>query len=53
MKFDIGHMATTSPFTAVDSWDPISHHSGTHFDRNVGNFGLDVVFEGRLKSLAC
>ena len=23
----------------------LSDHSGTHFDRNVGNFALDVVFE--------
>ena len=23
-------MTTTSPFTAVDSMDPIFHHSGTH-----------------------
>ena len=48
-------MATKSPFTAVDSLDPIyytfthlhiSHISyTTHFDRNVGNFALDVVFE--------
>ena len=45
MKFDIGHMTTTSPFTAVDSLDPIFHPSGTHFDKNVGNFALDVVFE--------
>ena len=43
MKFDIGHMITTSSFTAVDSLDPIFHHSGTHFDQNVGNFALDVV----------
>ena len=45
MKFDIGHMTPTSPFTAVDSLDSIFHHSGTHFDWNVGNFALDVVFE--------
>ena len=38
-------MTTTSPFTAVDSLDQIFHHSGTHLDRNVGNFALDVVFE--------
>ena len=45
LKFDIGHVTTTSPFTAVDSMDPIFNHSGTHFDRDVGNFALDVVFE--------
>ena len=45
MKFNISHMTTSSPFTAVDFLDPIFHHSGTHFDRNVSNLALDVVFQ--------
>ena len=45
-------MTTTSPFTAVDSLDPIFHHWHT-FRPERWQFRVGCCLCGRLKSLAC
>ena len=41
MEFDLDHMTITSTFAAIDSLEPILHHSLTH----IGNFEFDILPE--------
>ena len=45
MEFDLDHMTTASTYAAIDSLEPLLHHSLTHIGRNVGNFAFDILLE--------